>query len=1041
MPSITKRPTSASEESAGYTIPWNWESSIYSAGTAQAQNNTGSCATTHKLVADDFNISKVNLPDNCKVTGVKVTIIYANNTPLNSGCSKIHAVSVSAGSSYASKSSIGYVAGTNTNSLQTWTIGGSDTLWGGLSDDPRDYDTMSIRYWATVAPGGYTSFVDDVLVTIYYTEPDYSVTASVPASAVMGQEFNYTINLNDVNKITQGRPIPVSINLGSGLTYVRQTGGNGSYNTSTKKWTAVLSNYSAKITLVLKATSGGVKSLNAGVDGYPDTVTKSINIVVPNPDMDISISVADTMELVTDNDITITLSGQLYDTHAKQVNVDLPVGFRVQTSSVVASSNVSNVSFVGGILSFNLTNLNSYNFSLSYKITVNPHVTGDLEIGVYNDALGVSSLAYVTVLLTQAFSVRGSKTSWKSVTGHNVLGFAGGIQGTVRGTKLSMSSTCKVVMDVIKGYIGPIYLELPHSAANLVNSTKNSLIKEPFRNGANIGKKGDFTEDMPFDVYLSPGDALTLQELAKLDEPVPVNTRTWAPDGDPLNQKGYLAIYEVDIAYFNPDIEKCTVKGEWLTRTLKPPIYIHRLSQVNKYNIKPQYPVTTFDMNTNLSFYFDITTSNGTVNNRTITLSGIDNAVLKSKNIISDPATIVFTWNSSTLENVERIIRIRDENNTILLEYTLVPIDNTGVEVDAYIDIYDEDGSVDSDDYEIDLVNTSGVFSTIQNITIDENIIGILDEGLTGVELSEDSLALPTGNYYFEIEIKHTASTNSTTTFDLEIEETHLLNNEKSYFVDQIVSSFPLPDKTLQYTRLAEDGLLYYYKQDNTISCYYCEPFVLYKGGTNITTENGASLLSNRIRPDPIVLTNGLVKVMFSFSFRMIWIYMYDPESNTDDGWVLCGRFRMVNMENIIIDLISRDKSIINCGGTTWTIYTGRKSIDIVHSNQHIYVMDKKNRCKRDDGDGTANEETLTTIETLLSLNNLYYLLLYNNEDDYGLQIIRPDYDAIYNTYIPKNEKTVIIPYKKDDKDHDQPDKLAIEWLNMYEQKINLNGQ
>ena len=196
MPSITKYAKVATEESAGFEVPWAYESSIYGSGTVQAKNNTGSCATTHKLVASDFDF---NLPDNAEVVGVVVNVRYANNTPLNSGCSKVHAISVSAGGSYAVRTSMAYTAGTNTNSLQTKSLGSSDSLWGSLSNDPADYISLSVRYWATVAPG-YTAFVDWISVTLYYVEPSYSVSVSASSSAIMGNEFNYTLTLKDTNK-------------------------------------------------------------------------------------------------------------------------------------------------------------------------------------------------------------------------------------------------------------------------------------------------------------------------------------------------------------------------------------------------------------------------------------------------------------------------------------------------------------------------------------------------------------------------------------------------------------------------------------------------------------------------------------------------------------------------------------------------------------------------------------------------------------------------------------------------------------------------
>lgn len=1036
MPSIAKLPTTSADSAAVGSVPWANHSRIYQADSASATNNTGICNTTHKLVGGGFNF---NIPLNARVIGAVIQIRYANSTPSSSGCMKVHACDIIAGSSAYSVNSVPYVAGGSSN---TWVLGSSTSLLPGLSSSPAQWNSgVTVRYWATVAPSKGV-WVDYFQVTVYYTLPTYSLAADLPASAIMNQEFNYTITLTNTNGIHQGYVIPTSIVLPEGTSYISQSGSNGSYNPSTGKWDAVLSNGTATLTLRLKSTTVGTKPINASVDGYSVNLTKTISIINPDNEISMSVTAPATMELTEPYDTTVTISGNWYNSDPINVDINLPPGFTVSAHSIVSSSNVSNVTYSNGVLSFNLTTLNPYNFNLSYKLTVIPRTEGSMILAAYNDETGAYGSTNIAVVFTQTITAGGFKTQIRS-TGSNAIGYTDVLQGYATGFKTKSDTNCTALADIIYGYIGPILLEKyrSHQIKGLKNTTKNTLIKEGYKNRVNIGKKGDYSEDIPLKIRLPKKHAITLQGLVELDEVVAINTNVKNKDGDPLNHRGYAEIHQCDIEYLNNVRYDCEVKLEYITRNLNPPIYVNRLSQINKYNLKPLYPVELMNNLMDLDDYFIITTD-GSIANRTVTLSELDSIKFKSKNAISTPATFEFTWSSNAIANIERSIRIVDETGKILLQYSLNPVTTSNEDIDAYISIFDYDGGVDADNHEIDLKLNAGQYSTVTRLHINENVVSILEEGNSGVELSLDSLVLEPGNYYIEFEIKHKSATSSVTTLDFNIDETHLLTNEKSYFINQVVSSFPLKDKVLQYTRVADDGLLYYYRHDEVVAKYYAQPFVLYKGGTNVTTIEGGSILSNRYSVDPIVLTNGLVKIVFSYKLKMIRIYLYDYYADAEDKWILIWKFRLINMENINVHYISQDKATMSVGGTLWTIYRGRYSIDVEHPEQDIFTKraDLKDTVWRDDGDGAGNEEPLTTTETLLSLNNLYYLLMYNQAESYGIQVIRPDYSAIYNTKIPRNAKTVLIPYKRTGKDPDLPGQLAIEWLNMYEQKINISG-
>lgn len=1103
--------------------------------------------------------------------------------------------------------------------------GSSSDLWGETEITPAQVNSDDFGLVETVlnvVSSTNYSYMHVMDLNVYFTDPTYSLFGSFSKIPVnLNEEFIYNLTLRNTNGINNGITIPNTILLPAGVTYVSQSG-DGTFNPSTGKWNVALgSSGVASISLTLKVTTIGSKTINASVDGFSTFSTRTMSVNNPDSTITVDINSPESMELLESYDIPIEITGNLYETSTKNINFALSQGFKITNMVINSSSGISNKVYAidegnpDGMIQFNLSNINISQFNLTFTLTVRPYSTGQGYIQIYTNEDGVIASQNIDIDLTHDILANGSTDIIKRNSA--AIGFTDKLVAIATGSKDIINKSCRAVADVIFGYIGPIQLKQNESPSveNLKNTTKNTLIKKGYKNRVNIGKQGDYDEDLPLTIRLHPKYGATLQGMVESDEPYPVNVITWKSDGDPLVHRGYIDISEVGNTYINPIKSEFEIKYEYVTRNLKPPIYIHRLNQPNKYNIKPLYPIELMNSSMDLTEYFKIITS-GTVDNRTISLTGYENCIIQGLNQISTPASFEYTWNSENLANIERIIRIKDDNGNSVLEYIISPSDDTGEDVDIYLYVYDTDGGLADQDN--DTINLTG-HETTTIVSLDGNIATLLETGDSGNEYYKDSIVLPPGNYYFEVEIKHDTQTNSTTIIDFNIDETYLLTDEKANYLNQIVSPFALPDKVIEYIREAEDGVLYYYRQDETISKYYAEPFVIYKGGVNITNESGSSLLSSRYQVDPIVITNGLVKVMFSYSFRMIWTYLYDIFSTDDNEnkWILTGRFKLTNMENTGINYNSQDKGIISCGGTLWTLYKGRSFIEVLHSEQDLYVVDEKDTLWRDQGEGIGDEENVyvydneevvnvasgtdyskdtsgfvtqtqsqltsdtswaengsrsihvktqgsvtnegvrgnptpakigelqtarikikgsgtiylkiqernssgtwvrdavvsdqitlssTPIEIIvagiieegsqanwaihncstmvseynadgifrirgndvpddysninsktgdipggpdrriakdypLSLNNLFYMLMYNKSENYGLQIVKPDYSTVYSNKIPKNAKTVIIPYKRNDKEYNLPAQLAMEWLSMWEQKINTTGE
>ena len=377
MVSVTKYPTSATEEGSG--VAWMWESAIYSSGTAQAQNTSGSCATTKKLTGSNYGF---NIPANARVTGVQINIRYANSTPSSSSCLKVHACSINAGGLGNQWTNVAYIPGTNTNSLKTWTIGGEGNLLG-LSSNPAYYNSgVVVKYWATVA-NGYVSYVDYITVTIYYTLPAYSMSGYIDSEEVLGEAISYSVTLTNTNNTHQGVPIPVTISLPQGLSYASQSG-NGIYNPSTGKWNAELVNYSATLNLVLTSSSTGVRAVTATVDTYGTSISKTTNILPASYVLDSQLPVSVVQGTNLTYDITVNTNSPIVE--SVEVNISLPAGFNYVSSTGSGTYNsethVWTAEFTDKIATrtFTLTAVTPGDYIQTISITDGPSLSEDISI-------------------------------------------------------------------------------------------------------------------------------------------------------------------------------------------------------------------------------------------------------------------------------------------------------------------------------------------------------------------------------------------------------------------------------------------------------------------------------------------------------------------------------------------------------------------------------------------------------------------------------------------------------------------------------------
>ncbi len=117
-------------------------------------------------------------------------------------------------------------------------------------------------------------------------------------------------------------------------------------------------------------------------------------------------------------------------------------------------------------------------------------------------------------------------------------------------------------------YIGCVPLQRPHKD-DLKANTSNTLIDDGYLNRRHLGKKGDYKEDIPMTLRMPWPDVATIQGLAAMDKPVPIDTCPELLDGDPINHRGWAELYGVkNIRKINNMLYECEPEVAYLTHEL-----------------------------------------------------------------------------------------------------------------------------------------------------------------------------------------------------------------------------------------------------------------------------------------------------------------------------------------------------------------------------------------------------------------------------------------------------------------------------------------
>ena len=517
-------------------------------------------------------------------------------------------------------------------------------------------------------------------------------------------------------------------------------------------------------------------------------------------------------------------------------------------------------------------------------------------------------------------------------------------------------------------HIGGLRLAKSHYEPKLKFS--NKVNEGIYKNRAYYNKTGQWDHDLSLNIYLPKYDWRTLQEFVKMDKPVAIDTCPSCNDDDVLNHRGWVEIEDIS------NVER--VNGWWY----KGDIGVKRITDkyFGKANIikgsrvsSAQVPYTlinTVEEGQYYLNYFDligggqlIYDKDNDIINQIIVPTG-EEIHMRSKWANKDIDDYRFIWHS--VQPSEPTDESNDyKNNSIV--YTI--LDNLTMETLLTYTLYD----FTTFDEVGNIVNTCKVscttFDKLGNPTLlfnkqirldysendimtygsttrfefNANTLAITESGLNGQELMERDIILPNGEYILDICFANNdvglLEPDFISYMDMDLKENVLANSYSSFYSDILVSSFVLPNMRLLFYRYSEDGVIYYYTGETNAS-YIVDGFQQYKGGVDLQTATGASILYVNNYTQTLYLSNGLCKIGFDRIFGTVSFYVYDA---THREYVYVNMLKIDDWSEFNILSITDDKAVIQFGETIWSMWRGHPFIQCEHIGTDLVINDDYN--------------------------------------------------------------------------------------------------
>lgn len=515
-------------------------------------------------------------------------------------------------------------------------------------------------------------------------------------------------------------------------------------------------------------------------------------------------------------------------------------------------------------------------------------------------------------------------------------------------------------------HIGGLRLPKSHYEPKLKFS--NKVNQGVYKNRAYYNKTGQWDHDLSLNIYLPKFHWRTLQEFVKMDKPVAIDTCPTCSDDDVLNHRGWVEVEDIS------NVERVNgwwYKGEIGVRRITDKYFgkanIVKGSRVCQARI-PYSLLETMEFGKYYLEYFDLIGGGQLVYdkehgiiNQIIVPTGED-LHLRTKWVAKDIADYKFAWTSTMPHSATDQYNDYKYNSIVysiinqttgetVLAYTLYDFTNTD-EVGNLVNtckvsctlfdgsatpkiLFNKQIRLDYDE------NNPYEYSSTTRLEFNATELSITEYGISGQEILERNILLPSGEYLVDVAFCNNdvglLEPDFISTLNIEMKENMLANPLSNFYADMLVSSFVIPNLKLLFYRYSGDGILWYYTGDTTAS-YIVDGFQQYKGGVDLQTVNGASILYVDNYTQTLMLTNGLVKIGFDRTFGLVMFYVYDAKTR---------KYQYVNMIKIAdwsefeILSITDDKAIIQFGETIWTMWRGHPFVQCEHIGTDLIINDE----------------------------------------------------------------------------------------------------
>ena len=820
-------------------------------------------------------------------------------------------------------------------------------------------------------------------------------TAKFQQEIYTGNEFELDVTAKNTTCGKGGSQV-LNVTIPYGTDLVQMTRCDGSWNNTPTskadgskvyKWTVNMDGAKTnKAHLILKpykATTSTLTTGNATV-GYKDYIYNTIWDIGEGYNQ-ITVDFKDETHLNHLNCFYVNINGYSYD-DTVDITIANNKSFTIQNVEILQGSDgVSLDSYANNVAHLTVPAVTDYTAQL--KVCFYAHETG-------SNTLTITSSDYPNPV-TQKYNVLSAYTYYISsnatndvnkrylasdeivIENHRVVSETEPMAVVLDakskdGDDTMIISPCTIKMHYLEGldYIGCVPLEQTHF--NPVSTYKDTLIDSHYKNKRYMGKKLASDENITLNVRLHPQQVTTIQGLIDMDKPIPINANHKCFEGDALNHRGWAEIYGIKAEQTgnNPHWYKCDIDVKYLTHNLNTRFYIQKGVKIVDYPFSDLLDYTYmsgtslsdddyFDVETDGSYYYNDDDDVDENKRNMFTLDNSQKFVIKSHNSLASKTSIVFEWFNTFFSeikenNVSRIIRLVDDvgNPVFSYVYSDYVIDDDSIscnvigyrgdgtltnDIDADIDLAKGVDILDSS--EDDFGNYGEYYGSRVHFNLDGNILEVIDEGFNGKEVSLSNIELKEGTYKFEVEFKNNNNDNETNDVivftDFQVFDTVLQSDFDTKYQKMYVSPYPVSNKTLLFTREAEEGTIYYYEDDGGEFSYLIDPYYQYMNGTDLVSDTGISIFNLNYGFEIVYIQNGLVRLGFNRINGQLYLGKYDVTSHE---YITTHRLQLEKYNDINVKSISDDKIEIQASDSIFSIWRGHPYIMIKHDGEDINI-------------------------------------------------------------------------------------------------------